>query len=184
MTLKFLFALIFAAPSFAAAPQTGTAAPQAGITRAEAEAIARAIAEPAVFVARFGTAAALAHARLAQQLRERFPRREPPDQGLVRVCMRLTLRVNNAWLNTISGTRIYPGQEDFDRFAAAARLALKKYADGLDKEHKWGPVDDKAAQDIVDRELRRGLNRLPVYRGRGLPPEPPPSAEENAALPR
>lgn len=179
-----LAAALCSGPAFAAAPEQKKDAPQAGITRAEAEAIAQALIKPALHVTRFGTAAALARARLAQQLRARFPRREAPDTALVRLCMRLTLRVNNTWLNTISGTRIYPGQEDFERFAAAGAAELGKYAARLDKEHKWGPVDDKAAQDIVDRELRRGLNRLPVYRGRGNPPEPPPSPEETEALPR
>ncbi|HCC49142.1 MAG TPA: hypothetical protein DEQ38_13655 [Elusimicrobia bacterium] len=176
-----LAALLFAGPAAAAPPEP--AAPQAAITRAEAEAIARALTAPAVYVARWGQAAVMAKVRLLRQLRERFPRRETPDAALVRVCLRLTLRLNNTWLEAMAGKRVYPGQEDFDRFTAAGLAALKKYTDGLDREHLWGPVDDRAAQDILDRELKRGLNRLPVYRGRGYPPEPPPSPEEKEYLP-
>lgn len=184
-----LLALLLAAPacSIAAEPAKkpapdprNTAAPF--LTQADIEAITRAITEPAIYVVRWGTAGALTRAKLVMQLRERFPRREPPDRDLVRLCLKLTLRVNNAWLDTISGFRIYPGQEEFDRYAADASAALIKYEAGLPAAHKWGPVDDKAAQDIVDRELRRGVNRRPVYRGSGRPPEPPPSAEELAAL--
>lgn len=160
----------------------GLLAGHAVITQAEAQAIAVAISKPAVYVARFGSAAALARVKLVRQLRERFPRREAPDRALVRVCLRLTLRVNNTWLDTIAGKRVYPGQEDFDRFAGAALEELRKYSGRLGKEHVWGPVDDKAAGDIVDRELRRGINRLPVYRGRGWPPEPRLSPEEKEQL--
>lgn len=183
MTTILALAMLLAAPAFAGTAGSAPGA-QAAIAQAEAEAIALAITKPAVYVARFGSAAAMARVKLARQLRERFPRREAPERSLVRVCLRLTLRVNNTWLETISGRRIYPGQEDFDRFADSALAELKKYAGRLGKEHIWGPVDDKAAGDILDRELRRGINRLPVYRGRGWPPEPPPSAEENACLGR
>jgi len=179
MTAIFTLILLLAAPAFSGTPGAAPAG-QAAITKAEAEAIALAITKPAVHVVRFGSAAALARVKLLRQLRERFPHREPPERALVRVCLRLTLRVNNTWLETISGRRIYPGQEDFDRFADSALAELKRQADRLGKEHIWGPVDDKVAGDILDRELRRGINRLPVYRGRGWPPEPPPSAEENA----
>lgn len=177
-----LLAALLAAPVFSGAPETAKPGAQAGITQAEAEAIALTLSKPAVYVARFGSSAAMARVKLARQLRERFPRREPADRALVRVCMRLTLRVNNTWLDTIAGKRVYPGQEDFDRFAAAALAELKKYSERLGKDHVWGPVDDKAAGDILDRELRRGINRLPVYRGRGWPPEPLPSPEEREYL--
>lgn len=183
-----LLAALLAAPAARAADAVKKPAPDPRntaapfLTQADIEAITRAIVEPAVYVTRWGTAAAMTRVKLAQQLRERFPRREAPDRDLVRLCMRLTLRVNNAWLDSISGTRIYPGQEEFDRYAADAVAALAKHAAALPDGHKWGPVDDKAAQDILDRELRRGVNRQPVYRGSGRPPEPPPSPEEQAAL--
>lgn len=182
-----LLALLLAAPAAAAdavkkpAPDPrNTAAPF--LTQADIEAITRAIVEPAVYVTRWGTAGALTRARLVMQLRERFPRREPPDRALLRLCLKLTLRVNNTWLESVSGTRIYPGQEEFDRYASDASAALMRYEAGLPADQKWGPVNDKAAQDILDRELRRGVNRRPVYRGSGRPPDPPPSAEELAAL--
>lgn len=182
-----LLAVLLAAPACAAetakkpAPDPrNTAAPF--LTQADIEAITRAIVEPAVYVTRWGTAAALTRMKLVQQLRERFPRREPPDRGLVRLCLQLTLRVNNGWLESVSGARIYPGPEEFDRYAADVSAALMKYGAALPDGHKWGPVNDKAAQDIMDRELRRGVNRRPIYRGSGRPPEPPPSAEELAAL--
>lgn len=187
--LTLFLAALLAAPAAAAPADTAkkpapdprdTAAPF--LTQADIEAITRAITEPAIYVVRWGTAGALTRARLVMQLRERFPRREPPDRDLVRLCLKLTLRVNNTWLDSISGTRIYPGQEEFDRYASDASAALARYAAGLPADHKWGPVDDKAAQDILDRELRRSVNRRPVYRGSGRPPDPPPSAEELAAL--
>lgn len=184
-----LLAALLAAPAAALAADAvkkpapdprNTAAPF--LTQIEIEAITRAITEPAIYVVRWGTAAALTRARLAMQLRERFPRREPADHDLVRLCLKLTLRVNNTWLESISGTRIYPGHEEFDRYASDASAALMRYEAGLPADQKWGPVNDKAAQDILDRELRRGVNRRPVYRGSGRPPDPPPSAEELAAL--
>lgn len=189
MTAKLLLlAALMAAPAARAADTPKKPAPDPRntaapfLTQSDIEAITRAIVEPAVYVTRWGTASALTRVKLARQLRERFPLREAPDHDLVQLCLRLTLRVNNAWLDSISGTRIYPGQEEFDRYAADAAAALTKYASGLPADHKWGPVNDKAAQDILDRELRRGVNRRPVYRGSGRPPEPPPSPEEQAAL--
>lgn len=151
-------------------------------TPAELAAVARAITEPAVYVTRWSGAAVRAEVRLARQLRERFPARALPDKALLRVCLRLTLRLNNTWLQSLHGRRIYPGQEEFDRIADAAAAELARYYASLPADHKWRDRDDKAVQDIRHRELRRGINRLPVYRGRGWPPEPPPSAEENAYL--
>ncbi|OGR80166.1 MAG: hypothetical protein A2X32_05865 [Elusimicrobia bacterium GWC2_64_44] len=178
-----LTAALLAAPGLTAAAADPKTAPPAFLTQAEVQAIARAITEPAIYITRWSQAAVRARVELAMQLRERFPRRELPDLAAVRLCMRTTLRLNNTWLDTLSGYRIYPGQEEFDRFAAAGLEALRKYTAGLPADHKWGPVDDKAAQDLVDRELRRGLNRQPVYRGPGRPPEPQPSAEERTLLP-
>lgn len=184
-----LLVILLAAPAYATAAEPvkktapdprNTAAPF--LTQADIEAITRAIVEPAVYVTRWGTAAAINRAKLAMQLRERFPRREPPDRDLLRLCLKLTLRINNTWLDSLSGTRIYPGQEEFERYASDADAALMKYEAGLPADQKWGPVNDKAAQDIIDRELRRGVNRRPIYRGSGRPPDPPPSAEELAAL--
>lgn len=176
--------LLAAAPAAAApgpAPDNG-AAP--GLNPAEIAAIARAVTEPAVYITRWSGALVRAKVKLARQLRERFPVRALPDIELLRASMRLTLRLNNRWLESMNGNRIYPGREDFDKFAAAAAAELSRYHASLPPDHKWGARDDKAAQDILDRELRRGLNRLPVYRGGGYPPEPPPSPEENEYLGR
>lgn len=177
------FLILRAAAAFSTAPSSGTndAAPK--LTPAEIDAITRAITEPALYITRWSQAVVKAKIKLARQLRERFPGRQAPDMELVRVCMRLTLRLNNRWLECLAGWRIYPGPEDFDVIAAAGLAGIEKYTAGLPPEHQWGPNDDTTAQSILDRELKRGINRLPVYRGRGYPPEPSPSPEELQYLP-
>jgi len=137
-----LAAALLAAPCLAAAADpkpADPAAPPSFLTRAEVEAITRAITEPAIYVTRWAQAAVRARVQLSMQLRERFPRRELPDLAVVRLCMRTTLRLNNTWLDTFTGHRVYPGQEEFDRFAAAGLEALRKYTAGLPADHKWGP---------------------------------------------
>jgi hypothetical protein len=172
------FLILQAAASFSAAPPSGMNDAVPNLTPTEIDAIARAITEPALYITRWSQAAVKARIKLARQLRERFPLREAPDMELVRVCMRLTLRLNNRWLECLAGWRIYPGPEDFDVIAAAGLAEIEKYTAGLPPEHHWGPNDDTTAQSILERELKRGINRLPVYRGRGYPPEPNPSPEE------
>lgn len=183
MTALLALTLLLAAAPAPAAPalKPDNSAAQY-LSPAELAAVARAVTEPAIYVTRWTGALMRAKVRLIQQLRERFPGRTLPDTALLRVNMRVMLRLNNRWLESLNGRRIYPGQEDFDRFAAAAAAELGRYYASLPPDHKWGDRDHNAAQDILDRELRRGVNRLPVYRGRGWPPEPPPSAEENAYL--
>lgn len=180
--MKALLLALAAASALAAAPSQEPRLPGPALTPAEIAAITKAITEPAIYIARWSGAAVKARVKLALQIRERLPKKELPDEALVRVTMRLTLRLNNAWLDGLTGRRIYPGPEDFKVFAAAGLAGLKRYAENLPAGHTWGPVDDKACQDLLDLELRRGVNRLPVYRGRGWPPEPLPSPEEREYL--
>lgn len=177
-----LLCLLQAAPGLCSPPEPEDGKP--ALTSQDIRSITEAITAPAVYIARWSQAAVSAKVKLARSLRDGFSDRTPPDKDLVRVSMRLTLRLNNAWLNTIGGYRIYPGADDFDRFAEAGAAALRSYMAGLPAGHAWGPVDDRASGSILDRELRRGINRLPVYRGRGRPPEPPPSPEELEYLPK
>lgn len=180
-TTAVILCLLQAAPASCLPPASGAGTPL--LAPHEIGAIAQAVTAPAIYIARWSRASVSARVKLIRSLKNSFSKRKAPDKDLVRVSMRLTLRLNNAWLDTIGGYRIYPGTEDFERFAEAGSAAIKSYMAGLPAGHTWGPVDDRAAGSILDRELRRGVNRLPVYRGRGRPPEPAPSPEELEYLP-
>ncbi|MDA8242654.1 MAG: hypothetical protein M0025_00840 [Elusimicrobia bacterium] len=172
-------AFLLAAP--AGAQQVG--ASSAPLTGPQLKAITKTVVAPMLYVTGWSQAAVKARLELCRQLRERYPQKLPPDKDLVRVCLRLTLRLNNSWLQGMGGKRAYPGTEDFDRFADSALAALQKYSAGLPEEHVWGPNDDTAAQDILDRELRLGLGRLPYCGAKPCAREPEPSPEELKYLP-
>ncbi|MDA8131252.1 MAG: hypothetical protein M0011_07075 [Elusimicrobia bacterium] len=181
MNLPLLTSLAFLLAAPAGAQQvTVSSAPLAG---PHITAITKALVSPVVYVTGWGQASVKARLELCRQLRERFPQRKPPDKALVQVCMRLTLRMNNSWLQGMGGKRAFPGTEDFDRFADSGLAVLQKYSAGLPEEHVWGPNDDKAAQDILDRELRLGVNRLPYCGAKPCRQEPEPSADELKYLP-
>ena len=174
------FLLLALLPAYQSAAQQASTAT---LTGPQITAITKALVTPVVYVTGWAQASVKARAALCRQLRERFPDRRPPDKALVRACLRLTLRLNNAWLQGFGGRRLYPGQEDFDRFAEAALEALRRYSSGLPAEHVWGPNDDRAAQDMLDRELRLGVSRLPYCGTRPCPPDPAPAEEEKSYLP-
>lgn len=133
-------------------------------------------------VARKGVDLANVTAKLAFQMEKRFPARQAPDLALVRLYLKELLLSNNTLLATPGATREYPAEADFDRFAAGGRAELKKYAGRLDKEHRWGPTDNAAVQNILRAELKKGLRTLPAYRGKGLPAAAPLTREDEALL--
>ncbi|HNW43675.1 MAG TPA: hypothetical protein PKI19_04170 [Elusimicrobiales bacterium] len=129
-----------------------------------------------------GRDAANAGVKLLWQVKRRFPARQAPDPALVRVYLKTELRLNNSWLDTPGGVKSCPAQKDFERFAAAGRDEIKKYADRLGKEHVWGPTDDAAVQNLLRNELKKGIRTLPAYRGKGVPACAALTPEEEALL--
>lgn len=147
-----------------------------------AEFMTRTIVPLNVQLVNSGKDAIRAKVMLLHQLKKRFPARKAPDLDLVRLCMKTEMRLNNGWLETAGGSKDYPAGKDFDNFAALGRKALKKYIGRMDKEHVWGPVDDKASQDILTRELKNGLRMLPTRLGKKVPDCAPLTPEDEELL--
>lgn len=181
MKIKAVFLVcLFQAAAAAGENKAGPLPPGLG------EAVTRAVVLPGVQAAAAAArnaeegarAASKAYGRLFSQLRERSARRGAPDLALVRVCLKLTMRVNNGSLKTLSGYKAYPAEKDFERYAAAGRARIKAFSDGLGKDHAWGEPDNKRVQDILMLELKKGIAMLPLYRGAGVPMPPAPTPEE------
>jgi hypothetical protein len=175
-----------------ALPPGHAAEPAAGPDRkAVLQAAARALVAPSVYVAtstvrntvRDARAFSAAKLSLSRQLGERFPARAAPDLALVRVWMQLALRINTGWLKTPFGNRAYPVPSDFDRFAQNGLDGMKRYSDSLGADHAWSVLDVRNFEDILYRELKKGVSRLPAFPGHGVPPAPPDSPEEEKYLP-